>query len=122
MHVNFTMLKRGYILLKCLEFACHTLKFVMLRPWVLMKLCWVNGKLFCAGRRTKEQLGYVVECGPRMTYRVLGYCFRVQSSEYSPIHLHGRIDNFINSLQDLLVFQHLIYFSNLLLSFLNKTI
>ncbi|XP_074574217.1 nardilysin-like [Curcuma longa] len=52
--------------------------------------------------RTKEQLGYVVECGPRMTYRVLGYCFRVQSSEYNPIHLHGRIDNFINGLRDLL--------------------
>ncbi|WOL14776.1 nardilysin-like [Canna indica] len=52
--------------------------------------------------RTKEQLGYVVESGPRMTYRILGYCFRVQSSEYSPIHLHDRINNFINGLQDLL--------------------
>ncbi|XP_042473514.1 nardilysin-like [Zingiber officinale] len=52
--------------------------------------------------RTKVQFGYVVDCGPRTIYRVLGYCFRVQSSEYSPIHLHGRIDNFINGLRDLL--------------------
>lgn len=44
--------------------------------------------------RTKEQLGYVVECGLRMTYRVLGFCFRVQSSKYSPLHLHSRIENF----------------------------
>ncbi|URE23096.1 Peptidase M16 inactive domain, partial [Musa troglodytarum] len=52
--------------------------------------------------RTKEQLGYVVESGPRMTYRVLGYCFRIQSSKYSPLYLHDRINNFINGLQDLL--------------------
>ncbi|KAG1338961.1 Nardilysin-like [Cocos nucifera] len=52
--------------------------------------------------RTKEQLGYVVQCGPRMTYRVLGFCFLVQSSEYSPIYLHKRIDNFISGLQELL--------------------
>nr|KAJ0185561.1 hypothetical protein LSAT_V11C900462080 [Lactuca sativa] len=52
--------------------------------------------------RTKEQLGYVVDCSPRVTYRILGFCFRVQSSEYTPIYLQGRIDNFINQLQDLL--------------------
>lgn len=53
--------------------------------------------------RTKEQLGYVVECSPRVTYRVFGYCFVVQSSEYSPIYLQGRVENFINSLEELLV-------------------
>ncbi|KAM1254836.1 hypothetical protein ACFX14_029000 [Malus domestica] len=52
--------------------------------------------------RTKEQLGYVVECGPRVTYRVYGFCFCVQSSEYDPIYLQGRIDNFINGLEELL--------------------
>lgn len=52
--------------------------------------------------RTKEQLGYNVECSPRVTYRVFGYCFIIQSSEYSPIYLQGRIDNFINSLEELL--------------------
>ncbi|KAE8039413.1 hypothetical protein FH972_011826 [Carpinus fangiana] len=52
--------------------------------------------------RTKEQLGYVVECSPRVTYRVFGFCFIVQSSEYSPIYLQGRIDNFINGLEELL--------------------
>ncbi|KAK1353121.1 Insulinase Peptidase family M16 family protein [Heracleum sosnowskyi] len=52
--------------------------------------------------RTKEQLGYVVDCSPRVTYRILGFCFRVQSSEYNPIHLQGRIDEFINSLENLL--------------------
>uniref|UniRef100_A0A1D1XVB1 Insulin-degrading enzyme n=1 Tax=Anthurium amnicola TaxID=1678845 RepID=A0A1D1XVB1_9ARAE len=52
--------------------------------------------------RTKEQLGYVVDCGTRMTYRVQGFCFRVQSSEYSPPYLHQRIASFINSLQEFL--------------------
>ncbi|XP_072975496.1 nardilysin-like isoform X1 [Typha angustifolia] len=52
--------------------------------------------------RTKEQLGYTVECGPRMSYRVLGFCFRVQSSKYSPLYLQNRIDNFIGGLQGLL--------------------
>ncbi|CAN8295237.1 unnamed protein product [Cochlearia groenlandica] len=52
--------------------------------------------------RTKEQLGYVVECGPRLTYRVHGFCFCVQSAKYGPIHLLGRIDNFINDIEGLL--------------------
>lgn len=75
-----------------------------------LKLCWL-GLLFCVIKivlsiciyRTKEQLGYVVECSPRVTYRVFGFCFCVQSSEYSPIYLQGRIDNFINDLEELLV-------------------
>ncbi|PIA31419.1 hypothetical protein AQUCO_04900014v1 [Aquilegia coerulea] len=53
--------------------------------------------------RTKEQLGYVVECSVRVTNRVLGFCFCVQSSKYNPVYLHGRIDNFINSVEKLLV-------------------
>ncbi|XP_057953275.1 nardilysin-like isoform X2 [Malania oleifera] len=52
--------------------------------------------------RTKEQLGYVVECSPRVTYRVFGFCFRVQSSKYNPVYLQGRIDNFIDGLEELL--------------------
>ncbi|GLT80672.1 hypothetical protein SLA2020_520990 [Shorea laevis] len=52
--------------------------------------------------RTKEQLGYAVECSPRITYRVFGFCFCVQSSKYSPVYLQERIDIFINSLEDLL--------------------
>ncbi|MFS7964629.1 putative insulysin [Helianthus anomalus] len=52
--------------------------------------------------RTKEQLGYVVDCSPRVTYRILGFCFRVQSSEYSPVYLQGRIDKFINEMDGLL--------------------
>ncbi|XAR60816.1 Insulysin [Bertholletia excelsa] len=52
--------------------------------------------------RTKEQLGYVVECGPRATYRVMGFCFRVQSSEYNPVYLQQRVDNFVTGLKDLL--------------------
>ncbi|WZZ19434.1 hypothetical protein YC2023_112523 [Brassica napus] len=51
--------------------------------------------------RTKEQLGYV-ECGPRLTYRVHGFCFCVQSSKYGPVHLFGRIDNFIKDIEGLL--------------------
>jgi nardilysin len=52
--------------------------------------------------RTKEQLGYVVECGPRLTYRVHGFCFCVQSSKYGPVHLLGRVDNFIKDIEGLL--------------------
>ncbi|KAK7305523.1 hypothetical protein VNO77_43429 [Canavalia gladiata] len=52
--------------------------------------------------RTKEQLGYVVECSPRVTYRVFGFCFCIQSSEFNPVYLQGRIDNFINGLEELL--------------------
>ncbi|KAL9320134.1 hypothetical protein ACSQ67_011973 [Phaseolus vulgaris] len=52
--------------------------------------------------RTKEQLGYVVECSPRVTYRVFGFCFCIQSSEYNPVYLLGRIDNFLNGLEELL--------------------
>ncbi|GFQ04195.1 insulin-degrading enzyme [Phtheirospermum japonicum] len=52
--------------------------------------------------RTKEQLGYVVDCSPRVTYRILGFCFRVQSSEYNPVYLQGRIDSFINGLEEML--------------------
>ncbi|KAA0033496.1 nardilysin-like [Cucumis melo var. makuwa] len=53
--------------------------------------------------RTKEQLGYVVECSPRVTYRIYGFCFSVQSSEYSPIFLQERFENFITGLQELLL-------------------
>ncbi|KAL2470900.1 Insulinase (Peptidase family M16) family protein [Abeliophyllum distichum] len=52
--------------------------------------------------RTKEQLGYVVDCSPRVTYRILGFCFRVQSSEFNPVYLQERIDNFINALEEML--------------------
>ncbi|KAK3006602.1 hypothetical protein RJ639_016497, partial [Escallonia herrerae] len=50
---------------------------------------------------TKEQRGYVVDCSPWVTYRILGFCFRVQSSEYNPVYLQGRIDSFINGLEEL---------------------
>ncbi|TVU47149.1 hypothetical protein EJB05_06736 [Eragrostis curvula] len=52
--------------------------------------------------RTKEQLGYTVDSSPRMTYRMLAYCFRVMSSKYSPVYLQSRIDNFIDGVSALL--------------------
>ncbi|KAM5572813.1 nardilysin-like [Rosa sericea] len=52
--------------------------------------------------RTKEQLGYVVWCGLREIRRVYGFVFCVQSSEYNPIYLQGRVDNFINGVDQLL--------------------
>lgn len=52
--------------------------------------------------RTKEQLGYVVECSPRITYRVFGFCFCVQSAKYNPLYLQERLDNFIDGLRDLI--------------------
>ncbi|PHT96483.1 hypothetical protein BC332_34591 [Capsicum chinense] len=32
----------------------------------------------------------------------MGFCFRVQSSDYDPVYLQGRIDNFINGVEKLL--------------------
>ncbi|GAV58620.1 Peptidase_M16 domain-containing protein/Peptidase_M16_C domain-containing protein [Cephalotus follicularis] len=52
--------------------------------------------------RTKEQLGYVVQCSPRVTYRIYGYCFCVQSSKYSPVYLQERVENFIKGLKEML--------------------
>lgn len=52
--------------------------------------------------RTKEQLGYVVHCDARTTCHVFGFAFYVQSSEYDPVYLQGRIDNFMNGLEELL--------------------
>lgn len=85
-----------------------SLKLVKYASFGLIEPCYYLDELietyvFHADHRTKEQLGYVVESGPRMTYRVLGYCFRIQSSKYSSLYLHDRINNFINGLQDLLV-------------------
>ncbi|GAQ85219.1 Insulinase (Peptidase family M16) family protein [Klebsormidium nitens] len=47
--------------------------------------------------RTKEQLGYRVDCGVRATHRVLGFCFRVQSADYAPDHLHKRGEAFLTT-------------------------
>lgn len=33
----------------------------------------------------------------------MGFCFRVQSSDYDPVYLQGRIDNFIDGVKELLV-------------------
>eukprot|EP00250_Pteridium_aquilinum_P001882 c12089_g1_i1 orf=386-3718(-) len=52
--------------------------------------------------RTKEQLGYNVSCSARMTYRILGFCFRVLSAKYSPLYLKGRIDEFIKTFKSFL--------------------
>jgi len=63
--------------------------------------------------RTKEQLGYTVDSSPRMTYRMLAYCFRVMSSKYSPIYLQSRIDNFIDGLSALLVCLYVLLLPNM---------
>jgi hypothetical protein len=58
--------------------------------------------------RTKEQLGYRVDCGVRVTHRVLGFCFRVQSADYAPDHLHQRVEAFLTSFR-----KHLVKLPNL---------
>eukprot|EP00271_Cylindrocystis_brebissonii_P012852 TRINITY_DN32367_c0_g1_i1.p1 TRINITY_DN32367_c0_g1~~TRINITY_DN32367_c0_g1_i1.p1 ORF type:complete len:963 (+),score=199.34 TRINITY_DN32367_c0_g1_i1:121-2889(+) len=45
--------------------------------------------------RTKEQLGYRVDCGVRLTYSVLGFCLRCQSAEFPPTHLQARCEAFL---------------------------
>ncbi|CAI0401778.1 unnamed protein product [Linum tenue] len=52
--------------------------------------------------RTKEQLGYVVQCSPRVTYRIYGFCFVLQSAKYNPVYLQERVEGFINGLEELL--------------------
>ncbi|MCO5583223.1 hypothetical protein L7F22_037131 [Adiantum nelumboides] len=52
--------------------------------------------------RTQEQLGYTVSCSARLTYRVMGFCFRVVSAKYSPLHIKGRIDKFIKTFRRVL--------------------
>lgn len=53
--------------------------------------------------RTKEQLGYRVDCGVRAKFKVFGFCFRVQSAKYSPVFLEQRINAFVTSLSKILV-------------------
>jgi hypothetical protein len=88
-------------------------------PNILLFVCWGGLRLllvlfiFCTNLanwiscyshdRTKEQLGYTVDSSPRMTYRLLAYCFRVMSSKYSPVYLQSRIDDFIDGVSTLLV-------------------
>lgn len=45
--------------------------------------------------RTKQQLGYSVDCGMRMTHGMIGFAFRIMSSSHSPSDLEGRIYAFI---------------------------
>ncbi|CAK9254097.1 unnamed protein product [Sphagnum jensenii] len=52
--------------------------------------------------RTKEQLGYVVDCGTHDTLHVLGFGFRVQSSRFSPPFLEARIHAFIETIPTML--------------------
>jgi len=45
--------------------------------------------------RTKEQLGYSVSCGSRMTHGFLGFGAQLQSGKYSAEHLRQRVDAFL---------------------------
>jgi nardilysin len=45
--------------------------------------------------RTKEQLGYTVSSGARLTHGALGLCCLVQSGARGPAHLDARIDAFL---------------------------
>lgn len=98
--------------------------FFQLYAWGITSVVKISGcsltrwnyfcMLYC---RTKEQLGYVVQCGPRMTYRVLGFCFCIQSSNYNPYYLHQKIENFVGGLHDLLVSQRYVIRAMVLIKF-----
>lgn len=47
--------------------------------------------------RTKEQLGYTVSSGTRMTHGISGLCVIVQSGVHGPVYLDGRVDAFLES-------------------------
>lgn len=52
--------------------------------------------------RTKEQLGYVVSSGPRLTDGVQGLCITIQSRTYSAQQLEERIEEFLRAFFDTL--------------------
>ena len=45
--------------------------------------------------RTKEQLGYGVASGMRMTNGVYAFCFTIESAAYGPRHMDARVEAFI---------------------------
>eukprot|EP00887_Chlorella_sp_A99_P000580 scaffold17.g580.t1 len=51
--------------------------------------------------RTREQLGYTVSSGMRLTHGVLGFALLVMSGEHGPAHLDARIDAFLLAFGDL---------------------
>lgn len=93
------------ILLLCfcfMPFLSISISNLKMKLYPLICFFFPNFPFGCKSR-TKEQLGYVVECSPRITYRIHGFCFSVQSSKYNPVYLQSRIDSFINGLEELLV-------------------
>jgi nardilysin len=50
--------------------------------------------------RTKEQLGYTVTSGPRLTHGISGFCVVVQSGVHGPVHLNSRVDVFLSGFLD----------------------
>ena len=53
--------------------------------------------------RTKEQLGYTVSSGPRLTHGVSAFCVVVQSGVHGPVHLDSRVDAFLEKFAERLV-------------------
>lgn len=45
--------------------------------------------------RTKQQLGYSVSSGARLTHGVCGFCVVVVSPAFSAAEVEGRIENFL---------------------------
>ena len=46
--------------------------------------------------RTKEQLGYSVDCSYRLTSGVCGFLFSIKSASHSAEHLDARVESFVN--------------------------
>lgn len=69
--------------------------------------------------RTKEQLGYRVDCCVRVTFKILGFSFTVQSAKYGPVYLEQRINAFVASVSKILVRLEVIFFSIFWHSFSN---
>ncbi|CAM9115596.1 unnamed protein product [Discosporangium mesarthrocarpum] len=53
--------------------------------------------------RTKEQLGYSLNCGVKVTAGVLGFCITVHSSAFGPAHVYERVQAFVTSFMDTLM-------------------
>ena len=65
------------------------------RSMALLDLvCMLTNEPFFDTLRTKEQLGYSVNCSSRCTGRVLGLGVVIQSALYDPLHLESRVEAF----------------------------
>ena len=87
----------------CVELYFQQGPFDMHRLTMLDLLDQIISEPYFDDLRTKQQLGYHVECGVRQTYGVLGYCFVVVTSSHSAEEVQNAVLKFASSAADFLM-------------------